>query len=63
MLECKIIDNGMSLKASKKSKIHQSKGIQLTKERLSLLQNSNVNPIDIQFTENNGTTVTIRLTV
>lgn len=63
VLECKIIDNGMSLKASKKSKIHQSKGIQLTKERLSLLQNSNVNPIDIQFTENNGTTVTIRLTV
>lgn len=63
VLECKIIDNGMSLKASKKSKIHQSKGIQLTKERLSLLQNSNVNPIDIQFTEDNGTTVTIRLTV
>jgi hypothetical protein len=63
ILECKIIDNGMSLKASKKSKIHHSKGIQLTKERLSLLQNSNVNPIDIQFTENSGTTVTIRLTV
>lgn len=63
ILECKIIDNGMSLNAAKKTKIHNSKGIQLTKERLSLLQNSNVNPIDIQFTENNGTTVTIRLTV
>jgi hypothetical protein len=62
-LECKIIDNGMSLTATKKMKFHQSKGIQLTKERLSLLQNLNVNPIDIQFTENNGTTVTIRLTV
>ncbi len=48
---------------AKKTKIHHSKGIQLTKERLSLLQNSNVNPIDIQLTENNGTTVTIRLTV
>lgn len=63
ILECKIIDNGMSLKASKKIKIHQSKGIQLIKERLSLLQNSNVNPVDIQLTENNGTTVTIRLKV
>jgi hypothetical protein len=63
ILECKIIDNGMSLNAAKKTKIHHSKGIQLAKERLSLLQNSNVNPIDIQLTENNGTTVTIRLTV
>lgn len=63
ILECKIIDNGMSLTATKKMKFHQSKGIQLTKERLSLLQNSNVNPIEIQFTENNGTTVTIRLTI
>lgn len=63
ILECKIIDNGMSLNAAKKTKFHQSKGIKLTKERLSLLQNSNVNPIDIQLTENNGTTVTIRLTV
>ncbi|WP_238567376.1 histidine kinase [Flavobacterium sp. 83] len=63
ILECKIIDNGMSLTAAKKIKIHQSKGIQLTKERLSLLQNSNVNPIDIQLTDNNGTTVIIRLTV
>lgn len=63
ILECKIIDNGMSLTATKKIKFHQSKGIQLTKERLSLLQNSNVNPIDILLTENDGTTVTIRLTV
>ena len=62
ILECKIIDNGMSLNAAKKTKIHNSKGIQLTKERLSLLQNSNVNPIEIQLTENKGTTVTIRLT-
>ncbi|TDD75005.1 sensor histidine kinase [Flavobacterium caseinilyticum] len=63
VLECKIIDNGMSLNAAKKTKFHHSKGIQLTKERLSLLQNSNVNPINIQLTENNGTTVTIKLSV
>lgn len=62
ILECKITDNGMSLKAAKKNKIHQSKGIQLTKERLSLLQDLK-NPIEIAFTENNGTTVTILLLV
>lgn len=62
ILECKIMDNGMGLKASKKTKLHQSKGIQLTKERLSLLQDLK-NPIEIAFTENSGTTVTILLLV
>lgn len=63
ILECKIIDNGMSLNAAKKSKLHQSKGIQLTKERLSLLQDSINDSIEIDFTENNGTIVTILLIV
>ncbi|MFD2941963.1 sensor histidine kinase [Flavobacterium notoginsengisoli] len=63
ILECKIIDNGMSLNASKKNKLHQSKGIQLTKERLSLLQDSKNNSIEISFTENQGTIVTILLLV
>lgn len=63
ILECKIIDNGMGLNAVKKSKLHQSKGIQLTKERLSLLQESKNDSIEIAFTENQGTTVTILLLV
>ncbi|MCI9845626.1 histidine kinase [Flavobacterium pectinovorum] len=63
ILECKIIDNGMSLNAAKKSKLHQSKGIQLTKERLSLLQDLKTDSIEIAFTENQGTTVTILLLV
>lgn len=62
ILECKILDNGMGLNAAKKSKLHQSKGIQLTKERLSLLQDLK-DPIEITFTENNGTEVTILLLV
>jgi len=62
ILECKISDNGMGLKAAKKYKLHQSKGIQLTKERLSLLQDLK-NPIEIAFTEDNGTVVTILLLV
>lgn len=62
ILECKITDNGMSLKATKKNKLHQSKGIQLTEERLSLLQDLK-KPIEIAFTEDNGTVVTILLLV
>jgi len=62
ILECKITDNGLGIKASKKNKLHQSKGIQLTKERLSLLQELK-DPIEITFTENNGTMVTILLLV
>ncbi|SHM91503.1 sensor histidine kinase [Flavobacterium saccharophilum] len=62
ILECKITDNGLGIKASKKNKLHQSKGIQLTKERLSLLQELK-DPIEITFTENNGTIVTILLLV
>ncbi|PXY41378.1 histidine kinase [Flavobacterium cheongpyeongense] len=63
ILECKIIDNGMGLKASKKNKLHQSKGIELTKERLLLLQDLNSSPIETTFSENDGTTVTILLMV
>ena len=61
VLECKIIDNGKGLNAHKQSKFHVSRGIALARERIILLQPSNVDPIHIQFTENDGTTVTIRL--
>jgi hypothetical protein len=60
-LECKIIDNGKGLNAHKQSKFHVSRGIALARERIILLQPSNLDPIRIQFTENNGTTVTINL--
>lgn len=63
ILECKILDNGMGLKATKRNKFHQSKGIQLTKERLSLLENSKNNSVEIDFNESDGTTVTILLAV
>ena len=61
VLECKIIDNGKGLNAHKQSKFHVSRGIALARERIILLQPSNVDPIHIQFTENDGTTVTIQL--
>ncbi|SDX92742.1 sensor histidine kinase [Flavobacterium degerlachei] len=61
VLECKIIDNGKGLKAIKKSTFHVSRGIALARERIVLLQKDNLDPIKIDFTECNGTTVTIQL--
>lgn len=63
LLECKISDNGKGLKAHKQSKFHVSRGIALAKERIVLLQQSNLDPIQIHFTENEGTTVTIQLII
>jgi len=63
VLECKISDNGKGLKAHKQSKFHVSRGIALARERIILLQRSNLDPIQIHFTENDGTTVTIQLII
>jgi hypothetical protein len=63
VLECNIIDNGKGLNAHKQSKFHVSRGIALARERIMLLQPSNEDPIRTHFTENKGTTVTIRLLV
>jgi sensor histidine kinase YesM len=63
ILECKIIDNGKGLNAVKQSKFHVSRGIALARERIILLQKNNLDPIKIDFTEDNGTTVTIHLFV
>ena len=51
------------LKESQQTKVHKSKGIELTKERLTLFQGTSVNPITILHTEKEGTIVTIRLIV
>ena len=61
ILECKIIDNGKGSSSFDKVKLHKSKGIELTKERLSLLQPEIQEPILIDYTESQGTTVMIRL--
>lgn len=63
VLECKIIDNGKGLKAIQESKFHVSRGIALAKERIILLQKNNLDPVNIEFTEDSGTTVTIHLFV
>jgi ligand-binding sensor domain-containing protein len=63
ILECKIIDNGVGCREKEIIKTHTSKGINLAKERLTLLKGSFENKIDVQHIEKNGTTVIIYLKV
>jgi hypothetical protein len=59
-LQILISDNGKG--NVKTNKTHLSKGITITKERLRIMQPTNVDPIKIDFSEN-GTTVNIRLII
>ncbi|SHG21235.1 Two component regulator propeller [Flavobacterium micromati] len=63
VMVCKIIDNGKGSASFTKVKLHKSKGISLTKERLSLLQPEIENPITIEYSETQGTTVYILLAI
>jgi LytS/YehU family sensor histidine kinase len=58
LLQIVISDNGKG--NTKTTKTHISKGIEIAKERLQIMQPTNVAPIKIDFSEN-GTTVNIRL--
>ena len=58
LLQIQISDNGKG--NTKSTKTHISRGIAIAKERLKIMQPSNVNPIEITF-ETKGTTVNIRL--
>ena len=60
LLQIQISDNGKG--STKGTKTHISKGIAISKERLQIMQPSNVNPIKITFSET-GTTVIIRLII
>nr|WP_315199233.1 histidine kinase [uncultured Flavobacterium sp.] len=59
-LQILISDNGKG--KTKTTKTHISKGIAIAKERLQIMQPTNVDPIKIYFSEN-GTTVNIRLII
>jgi hypothetical protein len=59
-LQIQITDNGKG--NSSTNKTNHSKGIAITKERLKILQPTNVDPIKIDFSKN-GTTVTILLII
>jgi len=62
-LLCSIADNGKGMDESKTKKLHQSKGIQLVKERLSLLQPNSNHDVDLFSNPNQGTTILIRILI
>ncbi len=60
LLQIQILDNGKG--NTKNINTHNSKGIAIAKKRLQIMQPSNINPIQINFSET-GTTVIIRLII
>jgi hypothetical protein len=59
---CTIADNGVGKASFDKKKTHQSKALELTKERLKLMQPEIENAIEVDFSET-GTTAKIRFLV
>ena len=62
-LFCEIIDNGKGVQSGNANKLHTSKGIDLAKERIALFQSDNSNPIVISSSQNEGTTVILKLQI
>jgi hypothetical protein len=62
-LFCEIIDNGKGIQSGNTNKLHNSKGIDLVKERIALFQADNSNPIIISSSQNEGTKVLLKLQI
>jgi len=60
-LQCTIEDNGIGFKSKATNKLHQSKGIILVKERLSLLGYNVEEAVTTSSIQNHGTIVIIKL--
>nr|WP_315193440.1 histidine kinase [uncultured Flavobacterium sp.] len=58
---CEVIDNGKGMMSGNLNKLHTSKGIDLAKERITLFQKDNENPINISSNPNEGTIVVLKL--
>ena len=63
ILQCKIEDNGIGFSSDSTRRIHESKGITLVKERLSLLGYDVGEAVQITSEKNKGTSVTLQLQV
>ena len=63
VLQCKIEDNGIGFYLNSSNSLHESKGVNLVKERLSLLCHNIEHAVQIVSTKNKGTLVTISLEV
>lgn len=60
-LICTITDNGKGMNAEKTQKLHQSKGIELVKERISLLQAKPQFAVEFTSAAGQGTRVVVRV--
>jgi sensor histidine kinase YesM len=60
-LICTITDNGKGMDADKTQKLHQSKGIELVNERLSLLQSNPKFAVEFSSVAGQGTRVVVRV--
>ncbi|MGB7843315.1 MAG: histidine kinase, partial [Salinimicrobium sp.] len=63
ILQCKIEDNGIGYATNPVNKLHESKGITLVKERLSLLGYDVEKAVQVNCQKDKGTTVTLKLQV
>ncbi|WP_010230625.1 sensor histidine kinase [Gillisia marina] len=63
ILQCKIEDNGIGFSSKSGDPLHESKGVNLVKERLALLGHKIDNAVEIISTKNKGISVIIRLEV
>jgi sensor histidine kinase YesM len=62
-LVCEIKDNGKGMAENNLNKLYASKGIKLVKERIGLLQIKNSNPVKINSSNKEGTTIQITIQI
>lgn len=63
VLQCRIEDNGIGFSGDSPKKLHQSKGVSLVKERLTLLGYDVEKAVEITSAKNKGTSITLRLKI
>lgn len=63
VLQCKIEDNGIGISDTSENKFHNSKGVNLVKERLSLLGYEVEEALQIKSARNKGTSVVLKLKI
>ena len=63
VLQCKIEDNGIGFSHHSTNKLHESKGVTLVKERLTLLGYNVEEAVEIFSEKNKGTSITLNLQV
>ena len=63
LLSCEIADNGKGMSKNSSTQMHESKGLKLVIERLSLINNNDPNSFEIHSALNKGTIVYIHLKI